>query len=518
MLITRGYHYTKGEMNFYLPMIKRLLDPGFLANDWFLNLIPYHQNILWLIGKISLFFGLPYTVFGFYLLAGLLYLWGSYLVVLELTKNKNSSLTAMFVLALVIPCGIGGYFIFTDYFIPGVLAYALLIFSLYFFLREKYLWMFFCGLLAGKVHFLAGLNWLILIFPYYLYVVIKTKRYKECCWVLLLCLALFLPELLPLLKLQHGSATLQNIFLAINVNFRYPHHYLLTAHGFINILFLVAASVFVWRQARLYLQKKYREKIIYLVFGLVLFILINLFFVDLFPLVIVAKLQLLRLTFFLEYFFVIVFVLSVGEFLFPVLLLLPPLSYYFPEHTVHLVFLLLVLVYALLRGKKKMPPFNFEPQYLLLIMVIFLVFLNKNIFQKVSLSVPVQGDPWFEVCAAAKQISRSDALFLIPPDQEGFRMFAERAVVVDFKACPYLERDSAEWLDRLSALTGIIPGELDVTGFAVLPIIAAKYDRSSWSKIQALAKQYRVSFVITRTRYPGKIPIYNNKTYYIYKI
>jgi hypothetical protein len=53
------------------------------------------------------------------------------------------------------------------------------------------------------------------------------------------------------------------------------------------------------------------------------------------------------------------------------------------------------------------------------------------------------------LAAWARDNTPVDAVFLVPPDEESFRLRARRAIVVNFKGVPQLSAELPEWRDRL---------------------------------------------------------------------
>jgi hypothetical protein len=66
----------------------------------------------------------------------------------------------------------------------------------------------------------------------------------------------------------------------------------------------------------------------------------------------------------------------------------------------------------------------------------------------------VRGDPpeYVELAAWARDHTPKDAVFLVPPDEQSFRLHARRAIVVNYKNVPQLSAELPEWRDRLQTV------------------------------------------------------------------
>ncbi len=106
-----------------------------------------------------------------------------------------------------------------------------------------------------------------------------------------------------------------------------------------------------------------------------------------------------------------------------------------------------------------------------------------------------------EAAAFAKNELPGGAIFLTPPNFGAFRMFAERAIVVDFKAWPMYAPGA--WYHRLTDVYGVNKGAI---GIALELNLEAKFGNISDQKISEIATQYDASHAVlfrtTRTRYP----------------
>jgi hypothetical protein len=99
-----------------------------------------------------------------------------------------------------------------------------------------------------------------------------------------------------------------------------------------------------------------------------------------------------------------------------------------------------------------------------------------------------------------KRYAPIDAVALVPPDTEvwGFKLYAERAIVVDIKHFPFSDHGIAEWRRRISNILGV-PYErgldIDAAWAAVPPL-----------RIAAVAQRYGARYVLTRDAWHPQLP------------
>ena len=74
------------------------------------------------------------------------------------------------------------------------------------------------------------------------------------------------------------------------------------------------------------------------------------------------------------------------------------------------------------------------------------------------LSLEENQDEVYVVGQYLRANTESDAILLIPPDLARFRLTAERAVVVDFKAFPFNDETMDEWYRRVLFCSGPFAG------------------------------------------------------------
>jgi hypothetical protein len=89
-----------------------------------------------------------------------------------------------------------------------------------------------------------------------------------------------------------------------------------------------------------------------------------------------------------------------------------------------------------------------------------------------------------------QQGTRKSALFLIPPDLEGTRVFANRAVVVDWKNNPGIPSEVREWYRRLEDVTGR-------PGFRTVAALRG-YDELDPGRLERLRARYGFDYAVVR--------------------
>ena len=102
------------------------------------------------------------------------------------------------------------------------------------------------------------------------------------------------------------------------------------------------------------------------------------------------------------------------------------------------------------------------------------------------------------LCEYCQKNTPADSLFIVPPEEQEFRLRAQRAIVVNFKGVAQLSAELGEWRDRLCRL-------LDINSLDVLPKqfskvfddLARRYAALSPEHLKAVADQYGVNYIIT---------------------
>jgi hypothetical protein len=114
----------------------------------------------------------------------------------------------------------------------------------------------------------------------------------------------------------------------------------------------------------------------------------------------------------------------------------------------------------------------------------------------------IDGD-YLEICRWARDKTPTDAVFLVPPDDEAFRLHAQRAIVVNFKSVPQLSGELIEWRRRLRRVLAepnllTLPRPLHKTFVG----IRARYESLPAQHLFTVAREYGARYVVVGHRLP----------------
>lgn len=106
----------------------------------------------------------------------------------------------------------------------------------------------------------------------------------------------------------------------------------------------------------------------------------------------------------------------------------------------------------------------------------------------------------------------SDAIYLVPPGLENFRLQARRAIVVDWKSTPILPGELLQWYRRIEDVAGrpgVMSRQAAESGYAAM----------DQSRMRALAARYGASYAVLDARVTSAeklcVPVYRNDRYFV---
>lgn len=124
----------------------------------------------------------------------------------------------------------------------------------------------------------------------------------------------------------------------------------------------------------------------------------------------------------------------------------------------------------------------------------------------------------------ARHHTPRDAIFLVPPDEESFRLRGERAIVVNFKNVPQLSAELPAWRDRLRDVLGMDDlRALDRPMARTLADLRQRYTSQSGTHLVAVARKYDARYLLATRKLDDEIrmsPVWRDSRggYFLYDL
>ena len=123
--------------------------------------------------------------------------------------------------------------------------------------------------------------------------------------------------------------------------------------------------------------------------------------------------------------------------------------------------------------------------------------------------------PSADIAHYAQKYTPSDAIFLTPPDWGLFRLLAERAIVIDFKAFPFQDQAMVLWRQRLTDCYG----DTAQSGLPAIDVLNQNYTHITDTKLWALQNKYAFEYAVLDAQTPTQFPVlFNTETFKLVRI
>jgi hypothetical protein len=140
--------------------------------------------------------------------------------------------------------------------------------------------------------------------------------------------------------------------------------------------------------------------------------------------------------------------------------------------------------------------------------------------------IPEDDGKYLAACDWIRDHTPTDAVFLVPPDEQEFRLRARRAIVVNYKCVPQLSRELPAWRQRLQDILMIDLRDLPAGSFdRTLHEIRQLYDTRSPEHLEKAARIYNARFIVVGHRLgdawePRRVREMNDATvgYFLYDL
>lgn len=495
-----------------LPIIYKFLDATYLENDFFVNANSgYSPRFFY--AKIITFFGNWFSVelifLSLLLLSNILAIIITFKTAELLFKSKLIAFFApIFLMFFTFPELGSIQKLLSISLVPSAIAFPLGFLAIYFTLKRKILWaILLCGFIS-IFHVLIGFELgLILLLVYFLtnFKADKFKDIKKYVGYGLLLILFLLVNLVP--YFSQTSTINSDDFINIVAHFRHPHHYIpssfLTLKELMKTSFWLLVLVISFKKLKTdnHFLKSFIKNFLFVLVGLCF---VGWFFVEVIPIKSVVTLQLFRLLNFGKWICILflahLVVNLISQFKsqknLSIALLFFISIYGFYKADWILILLLLTTIVAILFNRKNIA---FVFCFLGLFgSVINLSELKSN--QKVEFKsflkldeIPRENQ---EIASFLQENTAKESVVLAPHNFGFLRMYAKRAIVVDYKAFPFQNDAILEWHQRITSIYGNNKDKFETT-----------YQNISKEKIQRLQKKYNFNYVVLYKNTATTIPV-----------
>jgi len=564
-LMATGYIFPIGGNFPEVPPIQFMLNPELYKNDYYVqemvkfNPRYYYYYIIYLLANLGTSIPLAHFIYQF--LAFGSFILACYAIINIYTNSKLPAAAMAFLCIAASFTDVGNTLIFSTKSVPSTFAMGFAIWGIYFSLRQKWLTGYLFFGLGCLLQFLVGLLPGLMMVPVLVIESVRQRNFKTLILAIALLAAMASIVYVPMLLTGTTSTnTIDNAeFVYIHAKVRNPHHILPSNWDFgnwLNFICFIIGGLLCIKNAEL-LRKEDKVNF-YVIVGTSIFALfLNYIFVEVYPLALIAKLQLARTVPFAQLIIFIAVCLKIDilyrqkkiaiSLLLLVVLTLPfrgiiflglsvwqTKKYIFPKRYNILLWILAVgtvifsLIYPVTDSWEIMGdriisipvlfsilafPFILEEttlatsikqtltHTLALIATATLVFGVAGILPKPILNVfqtrininAVSSDDLSRLAVRFSQISSRDSLVLIPPSVTSFQFFSERAIVVNFKNFPFTEKGIKEWQNRMEAVLGVPLNPQMIWGGNDLFI------RRSSADLVKVARNYHADYILTRS-------------------
>jgi hypothetical protein len=138
--------------------------------------------------------------------------------------------------------------------------------------------------------------------------------------------------------------------------------------------------------------------------------------------------------------------------------------------------------------------------------------------------IPADSARYAAACESIRRHTPADAVFLVPPGEQEFRLLAQRAIVVNYKAVPQLSMEMDQWQKRLQAVLAASDlrwyrGTFEHT----LAAMNARFEKQPPEHYRNVAEQFGARFVLVGHRLgpdwePRRIDLDGNTSWFLYDL
>ncbi len=543
------YHFGTGNHSVIIPFLKVTINPDLYPHDYFVDQVEYYHTFLWdvlafLVTSTGL--SIEWVFFIMYLVCMIASTTAIYGIAVTLFENPKVGYLAVFIqlVYFIHNAGVGDEFLMDHLLKESQVALPLLLFAVYLFLNKSYKLSYFLLGLGFLIHALSAIY--VIVFLTISLLITGFADWKKAVMPLVILALVSIP--LVMRKLQHSPDSMHMFEAYLDwvemLRARYAGHsfpFSWSIWKYVKAAVLIGLFIFTWR----YKPKDDLHNVVkygtFTVFGLWL---LGVVFTELLPLPIFIQLQLFRSYTLVSLFAVVYwsnfFVLSMES---PIslwrkclilaatiglIIMLPsegnpiineihrsPGIIWKNNYLYIIIFGLMLMVFSTWFHK------SLTLRHWSLMLLILMVLITSRKLMKEGLSISSQlPHHWVDVQHWARNNSKQDDLFIVPPDMRGFRIDSERSIVGDYKdgiQMYFNPEFGYQWKQRMELLgAGSTMAETDL-GRTYLTMDEERITAISDSFSEQHTTIYMVS---SQARSPGlDFPlVYENEQYTVHKV
>lgn len=527
VLSINQYQYGTFDHEISVPFLKKFADKSLYPDDFLIAEIPYFYTYFWpaLAFIINAFnISIPTLFFVGYVLCIYCTFVGMYKIAIELFKKREVAYLALVFLLFSVPT-LGDTHTLESMFITRTVVLPILLFAIYFYLKERYLFSFFLQGISFIIHPLSTVYVCGILFVASLFTIkhIGVKTLLKGIAIVVLCAS---PVLIwkalypaPSLKLIEAAPEWLNLLRLRSAHHVFPFSW--PAFDFIQAILFMIGFVLTWKHKP---QSRQQRVIEGATLAVILMCIGGIVFTELIPVSIVVQFQLFRSFPFITY---IAFIYYANYFLkeigskqqvFRVALVgVLFISIYFGINiwkfagALAVILSFFVLSYYLTLFKN-----SSSQQSIYKVLGLALLVAVAGYYLRGGFSIQnAQDKHWLAVQHWAKHNTPSNAVFVVPPHITGFRVQGDRTIYGDWKDGTQMFFNPSfgyEWIRRMKML-----GYQD--GVEINDSYNNLSEASFGNVVNEIQKDNKAIYiVIEKTRKPLTFPVvFENERFIVYK-
>ena len=301
-LMATGYIFPIGGNFPEVPPIQFMLNPELYKNDYYVqemvkfNPRYYYYYIIYLLANLGTSIPLAHFIYQF--LAFGSFILACYAIINIYTNSKLPAAAMAFLCIAASFTDVGNTLIFSTKSVPSTFAMGFAIWGIYFSLRQKWLTGYLFFGLGCLLQFLVGLLPGLMMLPVLVIQSVRQRNFKTLILAIALLAAMASIVYLPMLLTgTTGTQTIENAeFVYIHAKVRNPHHILPSnwhIWSWFNFICFIIGGLLCIKNADSLRQE---DKVnFYVIISTSIFaLLLNYIFVEVYPVALIAKLQLAR--------------------------------------------------------------------------------------------------------------------------------------------------------------------------------------------------------------------------------